>query len=72
MFKNNNHGLFCYCTSCRAKRRLSFFYNVIISALMLVVFYQGIIMLFAFTRLNCFLLFIELVVLTFVISRSLF
>ena len=72
MFKKNAHGLFCYCNYCRARRRNSVFYNIIISAILLITLYQGIIILFSFTRFNCFLLLLEIIASVFIITRTLF
>ena len=72
MFKKNTHGLFCYCNYCRTRRRTNTFYNIIISAILLMTLYQGIIILFSFTRFNCFLLLLEIIASVFIITRSLF
>lgn len=72
MFKKHGHGLFCYCNYCRQRRRLSVIYNAIISGILIITLYQGLLILFCFTRFNCFLLFIELIALIFIITRTLF
>ncbi|MCI5702139.1 MAG: hypothetical protein MR266_05175 [Erysipelotrichaceae bacterium] len=72
MFKKRNHGMFCYCNVCRSRRKTSFFYNILTSIILIICLYQLFIILLAFTRINCFILFIEVLFLTFLISRSLF
>ena len=32
MFKKRNHGIFCYCNICRARRKSSILYNIITSS----------------------------------------
>ncbi|MGN1352761.1 MAG: hypothetical protein ACI4WF_01705 [Bacilli bacterium] len=72
MFKKKNHGMLCYCDVCRSRRKRSFLYNIVTSIILIICVYQLFIILLAFTRVNCFILFIELIFLTFLISRSLF
>ena len=72
MFKKNSHGLFCYCPACRVKRRLSLLHNIIISILCIISLYQTIITIFDFTRFHLFILLIEVVLLIFFTTRTLF
>ena len=72
MFKKKNHGLLCYCNVCRARRKNSMFYNIITSIVLIICIYQLFIVLLSLTRINCFILFIELLILVFLISRFLF
>ena len=72
MFKKQNHGFLCFCPICRAKRKASLFNNILISALLLLVFYQSLLLILSFNHLHAFLLFILLTVLTFFLVRCLF
>ena len=72
MFKKRSHGLLCYCNVCRARRKTSILYNIITSIILIICIYQLFIVLIAFTRINCFILFIELLFLGFLVSRFLF
>ena len=74
MFKksNGNHGLFCFCPLCRNKRKISLTHNIIISCLLLLTFYQCILLFFNFTKFNAFLLLLLLLSSVFFVVRSLF
>ena len=72
MFKKRNHGMFCYCSMCRTRRKTSILYNVVISIFLIICAYQLIIIFLAFTRINIFILFLEFLFLMFLLTRSLF
>ena len=72
MFKKKSHGMFCYCSMCRTRRKTSILYNIVVSIFLIICFYQLLIILLAFTRINIFILFLEFLFLCFLITRSLF
>ena len=59
MFKKKNHGMLCYCNICRQRRRSSILYNIITSIILIIAMYQLFIVLISFTKVNCFILFIQ-------------
>jgi len=57
MFRNNNHGFFCCCPSCKHKRKNSLCYMGFLSCLFIIFIYQLFIILIFTTKLNAWLLF---------------
>lgn len=59
-FKGNRHSPFCRCNFCKQKRRNNIFYLGALLALVVIICYQAIILVFLVTRINAILLLIEL------------
>ena len=69
MFGNKKHGFFCRCESCKYKRIHSWWYLGLLSAILVIIFYQSILLIFVTSRLNALFLFVLLVTLTIGIAR---
>lgn len=69
MFKGKGHGFFCMCDLCKAKRRASLLYLICLIGLMIVIFYQALLLIFVTSKINAIILFVELVCITIGIIR---
>lgn len=72
MFKGKGHGFFCMCDICKAKRRSSLLYTGCILGLVIVIFYQAILLIFITSKINAIVLFLELVCLFIGFFRIIF
>lgn len=67
MFKPQKHNAFCRCDICKAKRRGNALYLVFLIFLLLIIFYQSLILIFITTKINAILLFLEFIAFLFII-----
>ena len=72
MFQGKGHGFFCMCDVCKAKRRSSLLYLAILIGLIIVVFYQSILLIFVTSKINAVILFLELLCLAVGFFRIVF
>lgn len=70
--KGKGHGFFCLCDICKAKRRSSLLYLSILIGLVVVIFYQSILLIFVTSKINAVILFLELLCLAMGIIRIIF
>ena len=66
---NKKHGFFCRCDMCKNKRVHSLWYLCFLAALIIVIFYQSILLIFITSKLNAIFLFFMLIILTVGIAR---
>ena len=69
MFNNKKHGFFCRCESCKNKRIHSWWYLSLLLAILVIIFYQSILLIFVTSRMNALFLFILLLALTIGVAR---
>ena len=60
MFKGKGHSFFCMCDMCKAKRRSSILYLGCLLGLVIVIFYQALLLIFVTSKINAIILFLEL------------
>lgn len=72
MFKGKGHSFFCMCDVCKTKRRSSLLYSACLIGLLIVIFYQALLLIFVTSKINAIILFIELVCLTIGAIRMIF
>lgn len=69
MFGNKKHGFFCRCDMCKYKRIHSLWYLCLHAALLIIIFYQAILLIFITSKLNAIFLFFLLIMFTIGIAR---
>ena len=72
MFQGKGHGFFCMCDVCKAKRRSSLLYLGILIGLVIVIFYQSLLLIFVTSKINAVILFLELLCLATGVFRIIF
>lgn len=72
MFKGKGHGFFCMCDVCKSKRRASLLYIACLIGLVIVIFYQSLLLIFVTSKINAIILFVELICLTIGTCRMIF
>lgn len=72
MFKGKGHSFFCMCDVCKAKRRASLLYSSCLIGLVIVIFYQSLLLIFVTSKINAVILFVELVCLVVGAFRMIF
>ena len=60
MFKGKGHSFFCMCDVCKARRRTSLLYCGCLLGLIIVIFYQALLLIFVTSKINAIILFLEL------------
>lgn len=69
MFGGKKHGFFCRCDMCKYKRIHSIWYLCLLAAILIIIFYQAILLIFITSKLNAIFLLFLLFALTFGIAR---
>ncbi len=72
MLKGKGHGFFCMCDVCKAKRRSSLLYLGVLIGLIVVIFYQSLLLIFVTSKINAVILFLELLCLAIGCFRVMF
>ncbi len=68
MKKRKGHSFFCRCHLCKQKRLLNPVYLFFILFFLIIIFYQAFLLIFLTTKIHAILLFIEFLMMMFLIS----
>ena len=71
-YKQKKHNFCCRCSYCKQKRRSSLLFLASIIALVIIICYQALLLVFFITRIHAVLLFLEIAVFIFLVSLLLF